>query len=589
LVPQVDIETLRESERRQRTHLQVIAQTTEVLGDLDYPNVLADVAEILTAVVSWAGFYRGDSVLQFVEGVDVTSERVRRRQFRPQREHDPAHDVLGGRTRSPAMFRLDVTYPQGSVSAYLAEDIRARVLDATGRRPASALLSLMSGRRKPLGLLAVWTGDELASGTNQQEPVLLTQQSAALEADLATLLGVIARRTGITMDNARLYAREHHIAESLQRVMLPQRADIDGLDVWTHYAPSSEYAQVGGDWYDIVEVDSRTVGFAVGDVVGHDVEAAATMGQLRSLVRAYAAEVQTPGVVLSRIDRLVSGMNLARPASLVYLTARRPGFTLVNQDRWQVKYTRAGHLAPLVLRDGKVHQLDGAHGTLVGYGSGERKTASTELRPGDVLLMYTDGLVERRDRTLTEGMAELRETMAAVTSRDATGIGEEVLARLAEVPEDDVAIVVVRVPDPRADAEGRTESHARRWALAHEPGSIARSRHAVVRSCHEWGMDDLAKRAELVVSELVANAVKHGWGVVTLRLFYVHELSAGDAVDSSYLRIEVEDANPAPPVSMDGHLGRVGGFGMQIVGRLSEWGWRQSGTGKIVWAAIHPE
>ena len=168
--------------------------------------------------------------------------------------------------------------------------------------------------------------------------------------------------------------------------------------------------------------------------------------------------------------------------------------------------------------------------------------------------------------------------IAPLGGLDAAGVGEELLSRLADAPQDDIAVVVVRVPDPAAppvveDEQGRR----RRWSLPSEPGSIARARHAVLRSCEAWGIP-VRQSAELVVSELVANAVLHGWGHLVLRLFDV-----GGA-----LRIEVEDANPAPPVSVDGHEGRVGGYGMRIVERLAEWGWEPTAHGKLVWAVVDP-
>jgi hypothetical protein len=161
---------------------------------------------------------------------------------------------------------------------------------------------------------------------------------------------------------------------------------------------------------------------------------------------------------------------------------------------------------------------------------------------------------------------------------DAAGIGEELLLRLADAPEDDVAVVVVRVPPARgATSGGPGDPRQRRWLLPSEPASIGRARHAVLRTCHAWKLGDAAG-AELVVSELVANAVLHGWGHLSLRL-----LDTGDG-----LRIEVEDSNPAPPVTTDGHPGRVGGYGMQIVERLADWGWRPSPSGKVVWARVRP-
>ncbi|WP_434081572.1 PP2C family protein-serine/threonine phosphatase [Sanguibacter sp. Z1732] len=132
----------------------------------------------------------------------------------------------------------------------------------------------------------------------------------------------------------------------------------------------------------------------IGDVAGHDIEAAAAMGQLRSVVRAFAADLHDPGEVLSRVDRIVDSMRIGRVASLTYsiLTPIDGG------GDWELRYSRAGHLPGLLISDGEVRQLDGAGGRLVGFGATTRQSATERLRPGDVLVLYTDGLVERRDR-----------------------------------------------------------------------------------------------------------------------------------------------------------------------------------------------
>jgi hypothetical protein len=245
---------------------------------------------------------------------------------------------------------------------------------------------------------------------------------------------------------------------------------------------------------------------------------------------------------------------------------------------WTARYSRAGHLPPLVVRDGEVLQLDAARGPMVGFGTGERSAEEMTLAPGDVLVLYTDGLIERRDRRLRDGLDALVETAADFGRQDAAGVGEDLLSRLADSPEDDVAVVVVRIPDPDGDGPGEgVSARSRRWTLPSEPASIGRARQAVLRTCGAWGIEG-GSSAELVVSELVANAVLHGWGNLHLRLF-----DTGDG-----LRIEVEDANPAPPVTTDGHVGRVGGYGMRIVERLADWGWRPAGSGKLVWARVRP-
>lgn len=592
-------------EHAARTTLDLIVLVSDLLTDVDYPYVLREIATLLeSGVVGWAGFFLEDGGLRFAEGITmhtVPSRGAHRMAREAGAEMDalgdasspgastslthtattfidPLRDLLDGLINGPISFQLRTDYPVGTVARWLSTAVRARtglapdgtVRDAEeqGRKLShdhthepTVVVSSVPGRRRVLGVLV----------TSQPEPSTAPGSTAGTDRATMTLLDLVSRRVGMAIDNVRLYAREHQLAETLQRAMLPEQAEVPGLDVWTFYAPTSEHAQVGGDWYDVLQIHDGVAGIVIGDVVGHDIEAAAAMGQLRSVVRSYAFELTTPGTVLERVDQLLVGMRIPRSASLVYGTLRH-----TEGARWEMQYSRAGHLPPLLVRDGQVRQLNDAGGALIGFGSRSRATASEVLEPGDALIFYTDGLIERRDRSLRDGLTALVDAAERVTATDAAGIGEELLARLADAPEDDVAVVVVRVPDPGTDSTISTMSpRSRRWLLPSEPASIGRARHAVLRTCQVWEIGDVAN-AELVVSELVANGVLHGWGHIALRLF-----DTGDG-----LRIEVEDSNPAPPVTTDGHANRMGGYGMQIVERLADWGWRPSGTGKLVWAKV---
>ena len=544
-----------EAERRARTGLTLVTRVSDLLYDLESPYVLREIAALLRDdVVAWAGFFVDEGGLRPADRIEAMPARARRPRAAPAGAPmpDPVQDLLDGAIDSPIEMAL-ATDGVGPATASLAERLRTSLPAGVD----TVVVHPVTGRRATLGVLV----------TVPRNGVGL----AGLDDHDRTVLYLVVRRVGMAVDNVRLYAREHRLAETLQRAMLPEQAEVQDLDVWTYYAPSSGHAQVGGDWYDVLQVNPDVVAVVIGDVVGHDVEAAAAMGQLRSVVRSYAFEVEEPGVVLNRVDQLVAGMRIPRSASLVLATLTR------RDGHWNLRYSRAGHLPPLVVRGSAVLTLDDAGGALVGFGTGGRSTAGTTLRPGDVLVLYTDGLIERRNRPLRDGLTALTEASASTGGTDAAGIGEELLARLGEAPEDDVAVVVVRVPDPSAAPSGNGAPRRRRWSLPSEPASIGRARHAVLRTCAAWGIPG-AQSAELVVSELVANAVMHGWGHVVLRLF-----DTGEG-----LRIEVEDANPAPPVTTDGHPGRVGGFGMRIVERLGDWGWRPSGEGKLVWARVRP-
>ncbi|GEL45275.1 hypothetical protein CHO01_03910 [Cellulomonas hominis] len=571
--------------RQESEDLALIGTVSDLVMDLDDPYGLRAIAELLSRrVVSWAGFYVDDDGLHAADGVDTTRVSwAQRRQpagapgpFVPRRGArsavpDAVQRLLDGEGEGAVAIDFDVsaTYEPRTASAWLAADLRARIPGGAGLGHVAVLA--LPGRHRVLGLLAVVPR---GAEPGQEDGV---PGRVGLDERTRTILSLTGRRVGLAMENVRLYAREHRVAETLQRAMLPEQAEVDGLDVWSYYAPNVVYAQVGGDWYDVVQISSDVVGVVIGDVVGHDVEAAAAMGQLRSVVRAYAFEVTEPGPVLERVDTLVGGMRIPRSAGLVLTTLTRRGGDEGGCPSWHLEYSRAGHLPALLVRDGEVVLLDGAGGALIGFGDGQRTTARADLRPGDVLVFYTDGLIERRDRALLDGVAALREVAAGATAVDAAGIGEELLARLADSPEDDVAVVVVRIPDLTDTSGHGGNVRSRRWQLPSEPASIARARHAVLRTCHAWELGD-ASNAELVVSELVANAVLHGWGRVTLRL---HDTGEG-------LRIEVEDSNPTPPVATEGHPGRIGGFGMRIVERLADWGWRPSRGGKVVWARVRP-
>src|SRR5690606_28224849 len=225
---------------------------------------------------------------------------------------------LSGRADRYVDFDLRAAYPPSSASAWLVDRITGRLAEVAPDRHEVVLMPVR-GRRHTLGLIAA--APKFAPGTDEHDYAM-------------TILALTAHRVGMAVENVRLYEREHRLAETLQRAMLPELADVPGLDVWTYYAPNAEHSQVGGDWYDVLELAPGVAAVVVGDVVGHDVEAAAAMGQLRSVVRAYGAELGPPETVLQRVDQLVSGMRLTRAASMVYATLSQ-----VEDGRWELAWS----------------------------------------------------------------------------------------------------------------------------------------------------------------------------------------------------------------------------------------------------------
>ncbi|WP_380160507.1 SpoIIE family protein phosphatase [Kineococcus sp. R86509] len=562
-----DHTTDRSTERRAATRLEVLGRLDAVVLDEDVTHGIRSVVRVLgdhlvsAAMVALLREGPGGAATE-VEVVaahgprlhGLVGHRLRRsRQAGPDPLLDPAAPDTGEPLEIAA---LDA--PAGTATAWLAE--------LTAGTPALALP--LRGRENVIGVLVVVPHP---GGTGPED---------------RTVLAGAARRAGLLVENERLHAREHALAETLQRSMLPDATGLDGiegLDVWTFYASNVEHAQVGGDWYDVLPpaVDGggqHVAGIVVGDVVGHDVEAAAAMGQIRSVVRSAAHELDDPASVLMRVDQLTGGMRIPRMASLVYATLQR-----LDDGGWEMAWSSAGHLPPLLRRGNAdppaVEVLSEATGTLVGLGERPRPTRERALAPGDVLVFYTDGLIETRARPVHDGLEVLVEVLAASRARDAAGIGEELLSGLGDTPEDDTAIVVVRVPE-ESEADGGALPTAdtprrRRWQLPAEPSSIGKARHATLRACAVWGLR-CGPQAEIVVSELVANAVLHGWGTIGLRLFDL----------PGALRLEVEDDSPEEPQVVEARPDGGGGHGMRLVASLGRWGTTRTRRGKIVWVEI---
>jgi PAS domain S-box-containing protein len=269
----------------------------------------------------------------------------------------------------------------------------------------------------------------------------------------------IAGRAGLTVDNARLYEVEHAAAVTLQRSLLPAVPEVEGLRVAARYLVGVDGNQVGGDWYDVLNLPDGSVGLAVGDVVGHDLRAAAAMGQLRGVLRSYAWDGGPPGSVLDRCEQLVQGLEMAAMATAVYARIE----PIEGTDERLLRYANAGHPAPLLLGPhGKLVRLDEHTSPMIGAvrslgraaGSG-RTEAVLRCRPGSILLLYTDGLTDIAGEDADERTELLERTLAAMPpGSDPEAVVEQVLVACSPHRlRDDVALLAVRFDDPHTTTE----------------------------------------------------------------------------------------------------------------------------------------
>lgn len=369
---------------------------------------------------------------------------------------------------------------------------------------------------------------------------------------------------------ARLLDAERRAMAQLQRSLLPRHLDaVPGLEVAVRYAAGDAAVEVGGDWYDLVTLQQGSVGLVMGDVEGHDVEAAACMGLVRSAVRAYAAEGHPPAVVLRLANRFVHEVGLSRLVTLVY-AALHPGERLVTT-------VSAGHLPLQVVGPDGVHrEVPGEVGPPLGVqpdGALWPETTST-LPPHALLVALTDGLVETRTDDLSVGLRRLGRALVAHRAGGAEEVADALLAARSPSSSDDVALLVARLTGAADTARRSTRR------MPPTSASVFLARRSTRQVLQEWEVDaGVVDTAELLVSELASNAARQSEEPIDVVL----------SLEAAFLRIEVGDSShrmpvlPADEVDLDATSGR----GLVLVEALAtRWGVHSDGLGKRVWAEV---
>ena len=294
----------------------------------------------------------------------------------------------------------------------------------------SAVIAPIRGLRDVLGALTLGRAQRHDSFTPADLP----------------LLEDLTRRAGLALDNARLYQRQRKVAETMQRHLLPQLPTLPGLQMAARYVPAPDASSVGGDWYDAFALAAHAHALAIGDVVGHDLDAAAGMAQVRNMLRAFAWShpEAAPSAVVTQLDEAV--MHIAEVPMATMILAR---LTLGDDALWHLRWTNAGHPPPLlVTHDGQARYLDGAHGILLGTGvTRPRPDSVAVLPPRATLLLYTDGLVESPQHSLDHGLNRLRRHAASLAHRPLDSFCDSLLDQVRPTDnDDDVAMIALRTP-----------------------------------------------------------------------------------------------------------------------------------------------
>ncbi|MEV7383329.1 SpoIIE family protein phosphatase [Streptomyces lydicus] len=421
---------------------------------------------------------------------------------------------------------------------------------------SAAYLPLIAQGR-PIGVIGLFFERE-SSFEDQERNVLL-----ALGSSIAQSLA-----------RAMLYDQEHDLAAELQQAMLPRRIPgVPGAQIAVRYRSARMGRDIGGDWYDVIPLPNGRVAAVIGDVQGHDTQAAALMGQLRIVLRAYAAEGHSPATVMGRASAFLNELETERFATCIYVDA--------DLTTGAARIVRAGHVDPLLRHaEGLCRRLPVAGGLPLGISSEFRRldypVTTVQLAPGDTLLLCTDGIVERPGIDLDDGMRQLAREV-----RDGPQDVQQLADRLCgadRAGDDDMALLLMRrLGAPEHDTVGRFRQHI----APADPEGLSAARHMIRAAVRAWGAAERSEEIELVADELITNALLHTDGEAVVNIRMPHSVERR-------LRLEVEDHSSSLPRRREPGEAGVSGRGLLLVDRLADvWGVEPRGGGKCVWCEFN--
>ncbi|ARE73742.1 MULTISPECIES: SpoIIE family protein phosphatase [unclassified Streptomyces] len=467
--------------------------------------------------------------------------------------------------------------------AVLAADLKAamgwRAQDAQGTRVAldyglHSLISVpLQARGVVLGMANFWRADT---------PEAFDEEDRSFAAELGA-------RAAVSIDNARRFTREHAMAVTLQRSLLPRVLPAqNAVDVAFRYLPAK--AGVGGDWFDVIPLPGGRVALVVGDVVGHGVHAAATMGRLRTAVHNFSTLDLPPDELLGHLDELINridqnetGIGIAGPdgeaadadppdgvAESAGVTGATCLYAVYDPVSGRCLMASAGHPGPALIRPGAdVEFPELPAGLPLGVGGMPFEAAEFMLPEGSRLALFTDGLVEDRYRDFDAGLHLLGETLARPGRSPDQACADVLAAMLFPVPSDDIALLV-------ADTRRLEADRIAEWEVPGEPSAVSRVRNAGAAQLAAWGLEEISFTTELILSELITNAIRYGSAPVRVRLLRDRSLIC-----------EVSDGSSTSPHLRYAATTDEGGRGLFLVAQYADrWGTRYTERGKVIWAEL---
>jgi GAF domain-containing protein len=465
----------------------------------------------------------------------------------------PTGEILRYPAPSPYFRCMDTGAPV--LETTISESQAGKIAKAWRRRPVAKLLSGASMLMLPLIARGTMLG--FFACTRQEGFRRFDAYDVEIGMDFAS-------RAAIFIDNARRFSREHATALTLQRSMLPTGLSYpSSVEVKHRYLPGSKLIEVGGDWYESIALPGGRVALVVGDVAGHGVRAAVTMGRLRTAIQTLAMLELPPAESLQQLDELMHTLGEREPH---FATC---AYAVYDAVSGMCEVAVAGHLPPLLVHpDGSNELLDVPPSPPLGIGDGDVESRQFKIEDGSLFVLYTDGLVENKGQDISDGLARLRGIFGPGSpTRPLEDLCKATLDGVySDHQRDDIAVLIARLRRLPEDSYAS-------WTLAPKLTSVGEARALITEPMKRWELEDLIPTTELLVSELVTNAVKYSRGDVTLRL-----------VNEKALVLEVLDNSGALPRLRQASSDDENGRGLQVVRQLAHrWGARRTATGKVVW------